>query len=69
MLHTNQEMYNEVLTLKEAKDDTGMIHWQKFFNNSSVYKQIYNFEIIEAVMNEGVKNGEAGEGRVFYVCC
>ena len=38
MLHTNQEMYHEVLTLKEAKDDAGMIHWQKFFNNSSVYK-------------------------------
>jgi hypothetical protein len=37
--------------------------------NSSVYKQIYNFEIIEAVMNEGDSNGEAGEGRVFYVCC
>jgi hypothetical protein len=62
-------MYHEVLTLKEAKDDAGMIHWQKFFNNSSVYKQIYNFEIIEAVMNEGDSNGEAGEGRVFYVCC
>lgn len=69
MLHTNQEMYHEVLTLKEAKDEAGMIHWQKFFNNSSVYKQIYNFEIIEAVMNEGDSNGEAGEGRVFYVCC
>jgi hypothetical protein len=27
MLATNQEMYREVLTLKEAKDEAGMIHW------------------------------------------
>jgi hypothetical protein len=69
MLATNQEMYREVLTLTEAKDETGMINWQKFFNNSSVYKQIYNFEIIEAVMNEG-DNPHAhqfGDRRVFFV--
>lgn len=54
MLATNQEMYRQVLTLKDAKDsDNGMINWHKFFNNNSIYKQIYNFEIIEAVMNEG----------------
>jgi len=53
MLATNEEMYREVLTLKQVKDaETGLINWQKFFNNSSVYKQIYNFEIIEAFMNE-----------------
>lgn len=70
MLATNQEMYREVLTLKEAKDsDTGMITWHKFFHNSSVYKQIYNFEIIEAVMNEGDsdENQENGDNRVFFV--
>lgn len=66
MLATNQEMYKEVLTLKEAKDESGMINWQTFFHNSSVYKQIYNFEIIEAVMNESADQ-QQGDRRVFFV--
>ena len=45
-----------------------MINWHAFFNNSSVYKQIYNFEIIEAVMNEGdSQTQQAGDSRVFFV--
>lgn len=70
MLATNQEMYREVLTLKNAKDsETGIINWSNFFENSSVYKQIYNFEIIEAVMKEGEKQNaeEVGDNRVFFV--
>lgn len=69
MLATNQEMYTDILTLKNAKDpDTGIINWEKFFTGASVYKQIYNFEIIEAVMNESDQSHlEDGDRRVFFV--
>jgi len=59
MLATNEEMYRSILTLKDVKDsDTGIIDWHKFFNGTSVYKQIYNFEIIEAVMNESESSND-----------
>jgi len=53
MLATNQVLYKEVLTLENSKDSTGNVDWNKFFKQESVYKQIYNLEIIEAVMEEG----------------
>ena len=69
MLATNEEMYRAVLTLKQVKDaETGMINWHQFFNNSNVYKQIYNFEIIEAFMNENDSGDNVnGDRRVFFV--
>lgn len=53
MLATNENIYREVLSLESAKDSSGKIEWTSFFENASVYKRIYNLEIIEAVMEEG----------------
>ena len=66
MLATNQEIYRQVLSLSEAKDENGAISWQKFFEGSSMYKQIYNLEIIEELMEAG--NTSGGEDkRVAFV--
>jgi hypothetical protein len=37
MLATNQKSYENVLSLKNVKDDDGVIQWEKFFNDGSVY--------------------------------
>lgn len=43
-------MYEEVLSLSQAKTDSGMISWEGVFEDASLYKQIYKQEIIVAVM-------------------
>ena len=53
MLATNQELYQQVLSMSEAKNENGEISWQKFFEGSSMYKQIYSLEIIEELMEAG----------------
>ena len=35
------------------KNENGEISWQKFFEGSSMYKQIYSLEIIEELMEAG----------------
>jgi len=42
-------MYDEVLSLKDAKNEDG-ISWERVFEDESLYKQIYRQEIIVAVM-------------------
>ena len=65
MLATNQEIYHQVLGFSEAKDDKGQISWEKFFEGGSMYKQIYNLEIIEELMEAGSTDGE--NQRVAFV--
>jgi len=50
MLATNDQMYQEVLSLSTAKQADGSINWAKVFEDPSLYKQIYKQEIIVAVM-------------------
>lgn len=64
MLATNQNMYDEVLSLKKAKQDDG-IDWTSVFEDESLYKQIYRQEIIVAVMETGSSENE--KKRVFFV--
>ena len=63
MLATNQQMYDEVLSLSQAQTEDG-INWSTVFEDSSIYKQIYKQEIIVAVM-EASKGAE--EKRVMFV--
>ena len=65
MLATNQEFYQQVLSLSEAKDDKGVINWKQFFEKGSMYKQIYNLEIIEELMEAG--NAATDLKRVAFV--
>lgn len=65
MLATNQSLYKDVLSLENAKVD-GKIVWKNFFDNDSVYKQIYTFEIIEAFMEQS-ENKMTGAKRVSFV--
>ena len=64
-LSTNQELYQQVLSLSEAKNEQGEIDWKKFFEGSSRYKQIYNLEIIEELMQDG--SSMEGDKRVAQV--
>ena len=63
MLATNQQMYDEVLSLSQAQTEDG-INWATVFEDSSIYKQIYKQEIIVAVM-EASKGDETK--RVMFV--
>jgi len=51
--------------LSEAKNEKGEIDWKKFFEGSSMYKQIYNLEIIEELMQDG--SSMEGDKRVANV--
>ena len=64
MLATNQQMYEEVLSLSKAKNEEG-INWASVFEDESLYKQIYRQEIIVAVMEASSDDGDSR--RVFYV--
>lgn len=65
MLATNDQMYQEVLSLSTAKQADGSINWASVFEDTSLYKQIYKQEIIVAVM-EASKSHEQGK-RVMFV--
>ena len=64
MLATNHQMYQEVLSLNQAQESSGMISWEKVFEDASLYKQIYTQEIIMAVM-EASNSGDSK--RVMFV--
>ena len=64
MLATNHQMYQEVLSLNQAQESSGMISWEKVFEDASLYKQIYKQEIIMAVM-EASNSGDSK--RVMFV--
>ena len=53
------------MSLSEAKNEKGEIDWKKFFEGSSRYKQIYNLEIIEELMQDG--SAMEGDKRVAQV--
>jgi hypothetical protein len=52
MLATNQKIYDEVISIENAVSEKGDIDWKVFFDGNSVYRQIYNLEIIEAIMED-----------------
>ena len=52
-LATNQKLYKKVLSFTEAKDENEVISWDQFFGSGSMYRQIYNLEIIEELMEAG----------------
>ena len=44
--------------MEGARDSaSGSIDWDKFFNSTSIYRQLYTFQIVEAVMEEGEGEG------------
>lgn len=64
MLATNQQMYQEVLSLSQAESDEG-INWASVFEDASLFKQIYKQEIIVAVMEASKAGGD--DKRVMFV--
>lgn len=64
MLATNQKIYDEVISIENAVSAKGDIDWKVFFDGNSVYRQIYNLEIIEAIMEDDQSN----QPRVLFVC-
>ena len=54
-----------MLSLSDAKNEKGEIDWKQFFEGDSMYKQIYNLEIIEELMQD--ENSMEGDKRVAYV--
>lgn len=64
MLATNQKIYDEVISIENAVSEKGDIDWKVFFDGNSVYRQIYNLEIIEAIMEDD----QSGLPRVVFVC-
>lgn len=65
MLATNQQMYDEVLSLSAAQQADG-VNWARVFEDRSLYRQIYKQEIIVAVMEASSGSGEEGK-RVMFV--
>ena len=65
MLATNQQMYDEVLSLSAAQQEDG-VNWASVFEDQSLYRQIYKQEIIVAVMEASSGSGEE-EKRVMFV--
>lgn len=64
MLATNQNMYNKVLNIKLSDDKAKENEfWAKFFESGSVQKRSYQYEIVEALMEEN----QALTNRVFFV--
>lgn len=64
MLATNQQIYQEVLSLSQAQQEDG-VDWSKVFEDSSLFKQIYKQEIIVAVMEASKTGGDTK--RVMFV--
>ena len=51
-LSTNYKMFKEVLDVDSIKDSQGKILWENLLENKSVYRKIYNFEIIGALLED-----------------
>ena len=64
MLATNQNMYNRVLNIQISDDKSQEgTSWAQFFESGSVQKRSYQYEIVEALMEEN----QALTNRVFFV--
>ena len=50
MLSTNKSMFDKVLNLE--RDSSSKIQWNELFENKNVYRKIYSFEIIEALLQQ-----------------
>ena len=65
-LATNQELYKKVLDFSEAREsELDPIDWDKFFEGSSIFMQIYVLEIIEELME--AENAIGSTSRVAFV--
>jgi hypothetical protein len=64
MLSTNKTMFNNVLNME--RDESGKIQWANLFDNKSVYRKIYSFEIIEALLQQSEIFGD--NKKVEFVC-
>jgi hypothetical protein len=65
-LATNQELYKQVLHFSKAREtELDKISWDKFFEGSSIFMQIYILEIIEEIMEAGNVMGD--NRRIYYV--
>lgn len=51
-LSTNPQTYKRILDLQLTKDGSNNVEWDKFIDSSSIYKLLYNFQIIESLMEE-----------------
>jgi hypothetical protein len=45
-------MFRDVLDVEAIKDSSGKISWANLLENKSVYRKIYNFEIIGALLED-----------------
>jgi hypothetical protein len=45
-------MFRDVLDVEAIKDASGKISWANLLENKSVYRKIYNFEIIGALLED-----------------
>ena len=53
-LTTNETIYNELLSLESAVDQTGKLPWVKLLDTHSTYRLLYGLQIIESFLDEGV---------------
>ena len=58
-------MYKQVVSFQGVQDEQGNINWAEFFEQGSIYKQIYALDIIEELMESG-SNAEVSK-RVQFV--
>jgi hypothetical protein len=63
MLSTNQKMFQETLQVEKMRDEDGKIQWANLLENKSVYRKVYTFEIIAALLEEaeGFEDGKRVE--------
>ena len=46
-------MFKSVLQVEEMRNkETGKIDWNSLLENKSIYRKVYNFEIIQALLEE-----------------
>jgi len=64
-LCTNKTMFKAVLEVDQMRDESGKIAWENLLENKSIYRKVYNFDIIEALLEdtELFENGK----RIIYV--
>ena len=58
-------MFKTVLEVDQMRDKSGKITWENLLENKSIYRKVYNFDIIEALLEdtELFENGK----RIMYV--
>ena len=64
-LCTNKNMFKTVLEVDQMRDASGKIAWENLLENKSIYRKVYNFDIIEALL-EDTQLFENGK-RIMYV--